>query len=322
MAQNQIGTVTVYGGIAFGKPIKEGWTRVECMTSKGMALKMSSPITSQYEKMDWQDFPFELFSSYENLKDGCMSPMDEMRAKVAIGTRIANALDHSFTGDDGTDQQVQHWLANIDCLIESREVAVPSIEFDNALWHSAETLHYGGIKRGFRIEEGERIVIDSWEDYIHSVLMPDIEDKKWLPEDLLCPELQLYLEAGGTYKARFYDCVNQTIKCGENTKGLSNRFLESLHEDQQSPATPSTPSASYSTEETATGTPSQSQLYAVMLAPNGRCPRCGYPLYTRKAGLSAGKAAFGGILAGPVGAIVGAASGKDQLYCEKCGYTR
>lgn len=24
MAQNQIGTVTVYGGIAFGKPIKEG----------------------------------------------------------------------------------------------------------------------------------------------------------------------------------------------------------------------------------------------------------------------------------------------------------
>ena len=52
MAQNQIGTVTVYGGIAFGKPIKEGWTRVECMTSKGMALKMSSPITSQYEKMD------------------------------------------------------------------------------------------------------------------------------------------------------------------------------------------------------------------------------------------------------------------------------
>lgn len=148
------------------------------------------------------------------------------------------------------------------------------------------------------------------------------EDKKWLPEDLLCPELQLYLEAGGTYKARFYDCVNQTIKCGENTKGLSNRFLESLHEDQQSPATPSTPSASYSTEETATGTPSQSQLYAVMLAPNGRCPRCGYPLYTRKAGLSAGKAAFGGILAGPVGAIVGAASGKDQLYCEKCGYTR
>ena len=57
MAQNQIGTVTVYGGIAFGKPIKEGWTRVECMTSEGMALKMSSPITSQYEKMDWQDFP-------------------------------------------------------------------------------------------------------------------------------------------------------------------------------------------------------------------------------------------------------------------------
>ena len=108
MAQNQIGTVTVYGGIAFGKPIKEGWTRVECMTSKRMALKMSSPITSQYEKMDWQDFPFELFSSYENLKDGCMSLMDEMRAKVAIGIRIANALDHSFTGDDGTDQQVQH----------------------------------------------------------------------------------------------------------------------------------------------------------------------------------------------------------------------
>ena len=55
MAQNQIGTVTVYGGIAFGKPIKEGWTRVECMTSEGMALKMSFPITSQYEKMDWQD---------------------------------------------------------------------------------------------------------------------------------------------------------------------------------------------------------------------------------------------------------------------------
>lgn len=62
--------------------------------------------------------------------------------------------------------------------------------------------------------------------------------------------------------------------------------------------------------------------HGLLLAPNGRCPKCNYPLSTRKSGLSAGKAAAGGILAGPAGAIVGASIGKKEYYCPSCGYRR
>lgn len=54
-----------------------------------------------------------------------------------------------------------------------------------------------------------------------------------------------------------------------------------------------------------------------------RCRACG-KLFKEKqnmGGLSAGKAAVGGILAGPVGAIVGASMGKNskQSSCPYCG---
>lgn len=62
--------------------------------------------------------------------------------------------------------------------------------------------------------------------------------------------------------------------------------------------------------------------HGLLLAPNGRCPMCNYPLSTRKSGLSAGKAAAGGILAGPAGAIIGASMGKKEYYCPSCGYKR
>ena len=67
---------------------------------------------------------------------------------------------------------------------------------------------------------------------------------------------------------------------------------------------------------------SQQQMYAMMMAPNGRCPKCNHPLNTRNAGLSAGKAAAGGIFAGPVGAVVGASMGRKEYYCPACGYVR
>lgn len=53
------------------------------------------------------------------------------------------------------------------------------------------------------------------------------------------------------------------------------------------------------------------------------CNRC-YKMFKEKSnvgGLSAGKAAVGGILAGPVGAVVGASMGKTQKNncCPYCG---
>ena len=61
------------------------------------------------------------------------------------------------------------------------------------------------------------------------------------------------------------------------------------------------------------------------------CPICGAqffngwgPEQTYKEPLSAGKAVVGGILAGPVGAVVGAAMGKKMVVysCKKCGFSQ
>ena len=57
-----------------------------------------------------------------------------------------------------------------------------------------------------------------------------------------------------------------------------------------------------------------------------RCPSCGvaFPdwkcVAEGKRGLSAGKAALGGFLFGPLGAIVGGMAGKKvkTYYCQKC----
>lgn len=67
---------------------------------------------------------------------------------------------------------------------------------------------------------------------------------------------------------------------------------------------------------------SQQQMYAMMMAPNGRCPKCNHPLSTHNVGLSAGKGAAGAFLAGTAGAIVGAAMGRKEYYCPACGYVR
>lgn len=66
----------------------------------------------------------------------------------------------------------------------------------------------------------------------------------------------------------------------------------------------------------------QQQAYVMMMAPNGRCPKCNHPLNTRNVGLSAGKGAAGAFLAGTAGAIVGAAMGRKEYYCPACGYVR
>lgn len=60
------------------------------------------------------------------------------------------------------------------------------------------------------------------------------------------------------------------------------------------------------------------------------CPICNAlppqwkPTGIQQGGLSAGKAVAGGLLAGPVGAIVGASMGKKQstYYCESCGWSQ
>lgn len=56
-----------------------------------------------------------------------------------------------------------------------------------------------------------------------------------------------------------------------------------------------------------------------------RCKKCGMTFKEKGAatGLSAGKAAIGGILAGPVGAVVGASMGKRErnTSCPYCGST-
>ena len=66
-----------------------------------------------------------------------------------------------------------------------------------------------------------------------------------------------------------------------------------------------------------------------MQAPTA-CPICGTPIFqgwaptqSYKEPLSAGKAVIGGILAGPVGAIAGAAMGKNLTIwsCSRCGYS-
>ena len=61
------------------------------------------------------------------------------------------------------------------------------------------------------------------------------------------------------------------------------------------------------------------------------CPICGAqffsgwgPEQTYKEPLSAGKAVLGGMLAGPVGAVVGASMGKKMVVysCKKCGFSQ
>ena len=104
---------------------------------------------------------------------------------------------------------------------------------------------------------------------------------------------------------------------------FEQRFNE-LHAKHDAAAAPSPATATSDTSANSTSANciSQQQMYAMMMAPNGRCPKCNHPLNTRNAGLSAGKAAAGGIFAGPVGAVVGASMGRKEYYCPACGYVR
>lgn len=101
-------------------------------------------------------------------------------------------------------------------------------------------------------------------------------------------------------------------------EGLFNQ----IHAKYEAPAkTQSAPSSTQAQVKDG-GKISRQQTYAMMMAPNGRCPKCNCPLKTRQTGLSSEKAALGGILAGPVGAIVGASKGETEYYCPDCGYVR
>ena len=56
------------------------------------------------------------------------------------------------------------------------------------------------------------------------------------------------------------------------------------------------------------------------------CPHChfGYlkPVGERQGGFSAGKAAIGAVIAGPIGLAAGALGRKKTMYqCNRCGYT-
>ncbi len=101
-------------------------------------------------------------------------------------------------------------------------------------------------------------------------------------------------------------------------------FFNQIHAKYEAPAkaTQTASTVNQATSKNGANKISQQQMYAMMMAPNGRCPKCNCPLKTRKSGLSTGKAAAGGILAGPIGAIVGASMGKTEYYCPACGYVR
>ena len=104
---------------------------------------------------------------------------------------------------------------------------------------------------------------------------------------------------------------------------FEQRFNE-IHAKYSTPATPAPAAAAPAIDQAPKSASyrSKQQTYAIMMAPNGRCPKCNCPFKTRQTGLSSRKAALGGILAGPVGAIVGASNGKTEYYCPDCSYVR
>ena len=97
--------------------------------------------------------------------------------------------------------------------------------------------------------------------------------------------------------------------------------LHAEHDVVTAPA-PATTASATDANSTSTNRISQQQMYAMMMAPDGRCPKCNHPLNTRNAGISASKGAAGAFLAGTAGAIVGAAMGRKEYYCPACGYVR
>lgn len=99
-------------------------------------------------------------------------------------------------------------------------------------------------------------------------------------------------------------------------------LFNQIHAKYEAPAKAQSAPSSTQAQVKDGGKISRQQTYAMMMAPNGRCPKCNCPLKTRKSGLSTGKAAAGGILAGPIGAIVGASMGTTEYYCPACGYVR
>ena len=137
----------------------------------------------------------------------------------------------------------------------------------------------------------------AWYDYVRECFIPRITDD--LNESKL---IGRYILTEPKFEQRFNE-------------------LHAKHDAAAAPS-PATAASDTSANSTSANRISQQQMYAMMMAPNGRCPKCNHPLNTRNAGLSAGKAAAGGIFAGPVGAVVGASMGRKEYYCPACGYVR
>lgn len=242
--------------------------------------------------------------------------LDDDKDKIAKG-------EASF---DGPDDEFYDYVDRIDNFITDRSVSIVcnTVNFDTKAFNEAVIawLYIPGrllSYKKYNNNDGSNYLFDnwlsdhqlasiSWDDYVirdydncinfivrYTPFRPDDPDRqnvlKSLKEYLLGP-------GGEPIRAEFTAAVQSMHRATQNNQ-----------------ISPSTTSASPST-----GKISQEQMFAMMLAPYGRCPKCNYPLSSRKVGLNAKKAALGGILAGPVGAIVGASSGKEELYCKNCGY--
>lgn len=137
-------------------------------------------------------------------------------------------------------------------------------------------------------------------------------------------------------KAPWYEYVRdklvwRLVESAEDQKAFGRYILTTpkfeelfnqIHAEYDMPVETQSAPSNMCTPKTDNGKITQQQAYAMMMAPNGRCPKCNHPLNTRNAGLSAGKGAAGAFLAGTAGAIVGAAMGRKEYYCPACGYVR
>ena len=171
-------------------------------------------------------------------------------------------------------------------------------EMDDAIEEVFRTLNISADLKKLNPERQKRArkkADMAWYDYVREEFIPRITDD--LNESKLI----------GRY-------ILTEPKFEQNFNELHTKY------DAAAALSPATAASDTSANSTSANRISQQQMYAMMMAPNGRCPKCNHPLNTRNAGLSASKGAAGAFLAGTAGAIVGAAMGRKEYYCPACGY--